>query len=64
MADYTKEVIRIIREHGCIFVRHGAGDHNRWYSPINKRNFTVDGSIKKRHSANETLKAAGIGKMF
>jgi hypothetical protein len=64
MADYTKDVIRIIKEYGCVFVRHGNGDHDRWYSPITNKNFTVDGSIKKRHTANETLKEAGIGKRF
>jgi hypothetical protein len=64
MADFTKDVIRIIMEHKCTFVRHGNGDHDRWYSPITGKNFTVDGSIKKRHTANAILKSAGIGKRF
>jgi len=36
------------------------GDHEMWHSPITNKPFTVDGSIKKRTSANETLKEAGV----
>jgi hypothetical protein len=60
LADYTKQVKQLLFENGCYFVRRGKGDHNIWYSPITKRNVTVDGKIKKRSSANETLKDAGI----
>ena len=60
MADYTRQVKQLLFDNGCYFVRHGKGDHNIWYSPIMNRNFTVDGKIKKRSSANETLKDAGI----
>jgi hypothetical protein len=62
MADYTNEVKSILKAHGCIFVRYGKGDHERWYSPIINGNFTVDGKIKNRHSANKQLKDAGIKK--
>jgi predicted RNA binding protein YcfA (HicA-like mRNA interferase family) len=34
MAGYTPDVIRILRAHGCTFVRQGKGDHQIWYSPI------------------------------
>ena len=60
MADYTRQVKKILSENGCYFVRPGKGDHERWFSPILNRPFTVDGSITKRTSANETLKEAGI----
>lgn len=60
MADFTRSVKKILSEHGCSFVRYGKGDHEIWYSPITKRNFTVDGKIPKRTSANETIKCAGI----
>ncbi|MGA9268883.1 MAG: type II toxin-antitoxin system HicA family toxin [Rhodomicrobium sp.] len=46
------------------FHRQGKGDHEIWFSPISKRYFTVDGKIKSRHTANEVLKQAGIGKKF
>jgi len=60
MADYTKQVKKILKEHDCTFVRYGKGDHERWYSPIINENFTIDGKIKDRISANEQLKTAGI----
>lgn len=64
MAEYEKKVRDILREHGCSFVRHGKGDHDIWYSPITNRTFPVDGKIKARHTANATLKQAGIDKKF
>jgi hypothetical protein len=60
MADFTRRVKQILSDNGCYFVRRGKGDHNVWYSPITNKNFTVDGKLKKRNSANETLKEAGI----
>jgi hypothetical protein len=60
MANYTREVKAHLTDFGCRFVRYGKGDHEIWYSPITNRNFTVDGSITKRTSANETLKCAGV----
>jgi hypothetical protein len=32
-------------------VRHGKGDHEIWFSPLNQRHFTVDGTLKSRHTA-------------
>jgi len=64
MNEYGKAVRELLSNNGCSFVRHGKGDHDIWYSPITKRNFTVDGKIYKRHTANETLKQAGIKKQF
>jgi hypothetical protein len=60
MADFTRKVKKILTENGCYFVRQGKGDHENWFSPVKNRPFTVDGSITKRTSANETLKSAGI----
>jgi hypothetical protein len=60
MADYTRKVKKILSAHKCIFLRQGKGDHEIWYTPILNKPFTVDGSITKRTSANETLKDAGI----
>ena len=62
MADYTRNVKKLLSDNGCYFIRHGKGDHDIWYSPIVNRNFAVDGSITKRSSANETLKVAGVKK--
>ena len=60
MADYTRKVKEVLSDGGCRFVRYSRGDHEIWYSAITGKNFTVDGSIKKRSSANETIKAAGL----
>ena len=60
MGDFTRDVKRTLSRDGCSFVRYGKGDHEIGYTPILDRYFTVDGRIKKRSSANETLKGAGI----
>ena len=62
--SFTPELIRFLRESGCYFVRDGKGDHQIWYSPIVDINFTVDSKILSRHTANGTLKQAGLEKKF
>jgi predicted RNA binding protein YcfA (HicA-like mRNA interferase family) len=64
MADYERDVRRILFDNGCHFVRHGKGDHDVWYSPMTLRNIIVDGKIKSRHTANEIMKQAGIKHEF
>lgn len=57
---YGRELKRLLRQYGCSFVRSGKGDHEIWYSPITCRNILVDAGGKKRVTAQETLKQAGI----
>lgn len=64
MSNYTRELKRILRENDCSFHRQGKGDHEVWYSPLTQRYFTVDSAIKSRHTANKTLRDAGIDKQF
>ncbi|MCL2603515.1 MAG: type II toxin-antitoxin system HicA family toxin [Defluviitaleaceae bacterium] len=64
MADYTKQVRKILSNNGFIVARKGKGDHVIWYNDVTKRTASVDGEIKSRHSANEILKKAGLGKYF
>ena len=64
MADFAPEVKRYLLDHGCEYKRPAKGDHEWWWSPITKRHFAVDHKIKSRHTANEVLKQAGIGKKF
>ena len=64
MAGYTRQLIRILLDHGCTPMRRGKGDHEIWFSPITNRNFPVDDDIKSRHTANVVLKQAGIPKKF
>jgi hypothetical protein len=35
-----------------------------WWGPVTQRTFTVDGKILSRHTANGTLKQAGLPKAF
>lgn len=64
MTDFTPAVLRILRENGFEFWRHGRGDHNIWRHAATRLTVSVDGKIKSRHSANETLKQAGLRKAF
>ncbi|EJC73956.1 LOW QUALITY PROTEIN: YcfA-like protein [Rhizobium leguminosarum bv. trifolii WSM2012] len=64
MAGYLRELKRVLLKAGCEYVRPGKGDHEIWYSPISSRHFTVDHGVKSRHTANETLKQAGLPKAF
>jgi hypothetical protein len=64
MAAYERAVREKLEEHGCWWVRSGKGDHEIWHSPITDRNFTVDGKIKSRHTANAVMKQAGINHHF
>lgn len=64
MIGYAARVKELLRAAGCYLHRSGKGDHEIWYSPIKGRTFTVDGKILSRHTANEVLKQAGLGKMF
>jgi hypothetical protein len=60
VADYTRQVKQILLANGCYFLRQGKGDHENWFSPIIGKPFTVDGKIRKRTSANQTIKRAGV----
>ena len=64
MAEYEKKVREILKNNNCSFLRHGKGDHDIWYSPINNRHITVDTKIKSRHTANAILKQCGIDYRF
>ncbi|WIM09061.1 type II toxin-antitoxin system HicA family toxin [Enhydrobacter sp.] len=64
MADYNREVVRILRANNWTPVRKGKGDHEIWHSPITNRNFPVDSKILSRHTANAILRQAGLPKAF
>ena len=64
MAEYEKAVRKLLHNNGCIFVRHGKGDNDIWYSPITECRFTVDTKIKSRHTANAIMKQSGINHKF
>lgn len=62
--SFRPELIRLLRDAGCTFVRHGKGDHDIWRSPITGTAFPVDHRILSRHTANGVLKQAGLPKRF
>lgn len=64
MASLGRDLKQLLTAAGCDFARQGKGDHEIWYSPISGRHFTVDEGVKSRHTANETLKQAGLPKKF
>jgi len=64
MDGYTKRLKKILKKNDCYFVRSGKGDHEIWFSPVSKINFTVDSKILSRHTANAVMKQAGFSKQF
>jgi predicted RNA binding protein YcfA (HicA-like mRNA interferase family) len=63
MKGYRKALIAFLEAAGCKFVRPAKGSHELWYSPLNGRHFVVSDTMS-RHTANETLKQAGLPKAF
>lgn len=64
MADYARQLKKLLKANGCEYVKPGKGDHETWYSPISGAYFTVDHKILSRHTANQALKQAGLPKAF
>jgi len=64
MNDYGPEVRRQLKAAGYALHRFGKGDHQIWRHDVTGVTVTVDTRIKSRHSANQTLKQAGLPKAF
>ncbi|GHU61804.1 addiction module toxin, HicA family protein [Clostridia bacterium] len=64
MAEYEKEVRKILRQNGYLFLRHGKGDHDIWINSDTNMHVTVDGKIKSRHTANAIMKQSQINYHF
>ena len=64
MAEYEKKVRQLLLANGCIFLRHGKGDHDVWLNPAIGRQAPVPVRIKSRHTANGILKQLGIAYKF
>ncbi len=58
----SRELIRLLKSHGCTFVRRGKGDHQVWYSPSTGLKFTVPHPKKNLPigTLKAILRAAGI----
>ena len=64
MANFYRDLIKILTEQGCGFVRTGKGSHEIGFSPANGKHITIPRTTKSRHMANEILKQAGLEKEF
>ncbi len=64
MADYYRDVIRLLRENGYELKRQGRGDHEIWWNPQTRVHVTVDRKLRSRFTANAILKEAGLPKAF
>jgi predicted RNA binding protein YcfA (HicA-like mRNA interferase family) len=60
MADFYRDLVAILRRHGCYPVRAGKGSHETRFSPVNGNYFTVPRTTKSRHTVNDVLKQAGL----
>ena len=64
MADYYRDVIRLLRDAGYEFKRPGRGDHEIWWHAKTGARVTVDRKLTSRFTANGILKEAGLQKAF
>lgn len=64
MADYYRDVTRLLRDAGYEFKRQGRGDHEIWWHPRTAIRVTVDRKLKSKFTANGILKEAGLPKAF
>jgi hypothetical protein len=64
MADYYRDVVRLLRDACYEFKRQGRGDHEIWWNPKTGMRVTVDRKLASRFTANGILKEAGLPKAF
>ena len=64
MADFYRDVIRLLRASGDEIKRQGRGDHEIWWSSRTGIRVTVDRKLRSKFTANAILKEAGLPKAF
>jgi predicted RNA binding protein YcfA (HicA-like mRNA interferase family) len=64
MADYYRDVIRLLKANGYEFKREGRGDHEIWWNRRTRIHLTIDRKLKSKFTANGILKEAGLPKAF
>ncbi len=64
MANFYRDLVRILRDAGFELKRQGRGDHEIWWNPQTGVRLTVDRGIKSRATANAILREAGLPKQF
>ncbi len=51
-ATLYPELIALLRQAGCVFIRQGKGSHEIWHSPITNKNISVPFTIQSKPTAN------------
>ena len=64
MADYYRDLIRLLMNAGYELNRKGRGDHEIWWNPDTRIHVTVDRKLGSRFTANAILKEADLPKVF
>lgn len=64
MADFYRDVARLLKSASFEFKRQGRGDHEIWWQPQTHVHVTVDKKLRSKFTANEILKQAGLPKAF
>ncbi len=64
MANFYRDLTRILQIAGFELKRQGRGDHEIWWHPQTGKRLTVDRGIKSRGTANAILKEAQLPKQF
>ena len=64
MKNLSPKLKKLLEQKGCSVVRQGKGSHEIWESPHSGTRFSVQTTIKSRHTANGVLKQAGLDKAF
>lgn len=63
MADYYRDLVRLLGDAGWLRVEGGKGSHEKWRHAESGRIVIVPRS-KSRHTANEVLRQADLPKAF
>ena len=64
MADFYRDVVRLLRDAGKELKRQGRGDHEIWWHSKTGVRLTIDKKLKSKMTANGILKQAGLPKAF
>jgi predicted RNA binding protein YcfA (HicA-like mRNA interferase family) len=57
------ELVRLLKQGGCVLLRQGKGSHEVWQTLSGKR-VSVPRNTINRNTANAALKQAGLPKAF
>ena len=64
MADYSKDVKKLLEAAGGNIKRQPRGSHEIWYITSCDKTISVPAKIRSKHTANKCLTDAGLSKEF